>query len=67
MAIPGLFFFISVFSIQFTIGKQLNDRYKSLPMIGYEPRTSVIESDRSTNWATTIASFFVSFFNKTWL
>ena len=26
---------------------------KILPMTGVEPRTSVIEIDRSTNWATT--------------
>ena len=26
---------------------------KILPMTGVEPRTSGIESDRSTNWATT--------------
>ena len=26
---------------------------KILPMTGVEPRTSDIESDRSTNWATT--------------
>ena len=28
---------------------------KSLPMTGFEPRTSGIGSDRSTNWATTTA------------
>ena len=29
--------------------------YKILPMTGFEPWTSAIESDRSTNWATTIS------------
>ena len=48
-AIPGLFFFIFVFSIQLTVGKQLNVRYKSLPMTGFELRTSGVGSDRSTN------------------
>ena len=38
-----LFFF--VFSIQLTV----NVRYKFLPMTGFEPRTSGIGSDRSTN------------------
>ena len=46
-----LFFFIFVFSIQLTV----NVRYKFLPMTGFEPRTSGIGSDRSTNWATTTA------------
>ena len=44
-AIPGLFFFIFVFSIQLTV----NVRYKFLPMTGFEPRTSGIGSDCSTN------------------
>ena len=30
---------------------------KILPMTGVEPRTSGIESDRSTNWATTTSKF----------
>ena len=30
---------------------------KILPMTGFEPRTSVIGSNRSTNWATTTALF----------
>ena len=51
MAIPGLFFFIFVFSVQLTV----NIQYKFLPMTGFEPRTSGIGSDRSTNWATTTA------------
>ena len=50
-AIHGLFFLISVFSIQFTV----NIQYKFLPMTGFEPWTSGIRSDRSTNWATTTA------------
>ena len=28
---------------------------KMLPITGFEPRTSGIESDRSTNWATNTA------------
>ena len=50
-AIPGLFFFILVFSIQLTI----NVQYKFLPMTGFEMHTSGIGSDRSTNWAITTA------------
>ena len=49
-AIPGLFLFIFVFSIQLILNKMLN---KILPMTGVDPRTSGIDSDRSTNWATT--------------
>ena len=45
MAIPGLFFFIFVFSIQFTV----NIIYTFLPMTGFELQTSRIGSDRSTN------------------
>ena len=48
-AIPGLFFFIIIFSTQLTVGKQLNVRYKRLPMTGYELRTSGVGSDRSIN------------------
>ena len=47
--IPATFFFIFVFSIYLTE----NIQYKFLPMTGYEPRTSGVRSDRSTNWATT--------------
>ena len=47
----GLFFFIFIFSIQLTISVQ----YKFLPVTWFEPRTSGIGSDRSTNWATTTA------------
>ena len=32
--------------------KQINVRYKSLPMTGFEPRISGIRSDCPTNWAT---------------
>ena len=42
---PGPFFFIFVFSIQFTE----NIQYKFLPMTGFELRTSGVGSDRSTN------------------
>ena len=48
-AIPGLSFFIFVFSIQLTV----NVQYQFLPMSGFERQTSGIESDSSTNWATT--------------
>ena len=33
---------------------------KILPMSGVEPRTSGIESDRSTNWATTTSQLYIS-------
>ena len=42
---PGLFFFIFVFSIQLTV----NIQYKFLPMTEFEPWTSAVRSDRSTN------------------
>ena len=48
-AIPGLFLFIFVFSIQLT----LNIMCKFLLMTEVEPRTSGIGSNRFTNWATT--------------
>ena len=38
MAIPGLFFFIFVFSIKLSV----NDQYKNLPMTGFEPQASGI-------------------------
>ena len=44
-AILGLFIFIFVFSIQLTV----NVQYKLLPMTGFEPQTSGIGSDLSTN------------------
>ena len=47
-AIPGLFFFIFVFS-----NLRLAD--KTLPMSGFELRISGVGSNRSTNWATTTA------------
>ena len=51
-AIPGLSFFIFVFSIQLTAE---NVGRKSLPMTGFEPWTSSVGSDHSTNRATTTA------------
>ena len=42
--IPGLFLFIFGFSLQLTVGK-----FKILLMTGFELRTSVIGSNRSTN------------------
>ena len=47
----SLFFFIFVFSIQLTVNMQ----YNFLPMTGFEPRTSGVGSNRSTNWVTTTA------------
>ena len=41
-------------SFQYTVdSKQMFNVNKYLPMIGFEPWTSCIGSDRSTNWATT--------------
>ena len=44
-AIPGLFFFIFVSSIQLTV----NVKYNFLLMTGLELRTSKVRRDRSTN------------------
>ena len=54
-AIPGLFF--SLFSsFQYTVdSKHMFNINKKFPMTGFEPLTSGIRSDRSTNWATTTA------------
>ena len=49
-AIPGIFLFIFVFSIQLIVN---NFSIKILPMTGFKPWTSGIGSDRSTNWVTT--------------
>ena len=50
-SIPGLFFLFS--SFQYKVDNiQLFDINFFLPMTGFEPRTSAIGSDRSTNWAT---------------
>ena len=51
-AIPGLFFFIFVFSIQLTVSVL----YKSLPMTGFELRTYGVGSNRSTNWVKAFRS-----------
>ena len=48
-AIPGLFFFVFNISIQLRVNN-------FLPITGFEPRTSRIGRDRSTNWATTTGS-----------
>ena len=49
-AIPGLFSFIFVFSnTQLIVNKYSIEINKFLPMTGFEPRTSGIGSDRSTN------------------
>ena len=48
-------------SFQYTVdSKQMFYINKFLPMTGFEPRTSGIGSDRSTNWATTTALEFQS-------
>ena len=60
-AIPGHFFFIFVFSKQLTTNK-----WNFLPMTGFEPQTSGVGSNHSTNWVTTTDSplswfFFIPF------
>ena len=60
-AIPGLFFFIFVFSMQLIV----NVQYKFLPMTGFELRTSGIGSNHSTNWATTTAQYVYLIKNTT--
>ena len=53
-AIPGLLSLFSFF--QYTVdSKQMFYINKFLPMTGFEPRTSGIGSNRSTNWTTTTA------------
>ena len=52
--------------------QQINIWYKSLPMTGFEPRTSGVGSDCSTNWATTIVLHLLLFTlvfssNKSWI
>ena len=47
-AIPGFFFFIFVFSIQLTVNKCSKQIF---PMTWFEPRTSGVETNCSTNWA----------------
>ena len=44
--------------------KQINIRCKSLPMTGFEPRTSGVGSNRSTNWATTTALLLTVLYAK---
>ena len=58
MVFPASFFFIFVFSIQLTVNKCT---IWSLLMTGFEPRTSGVRSDCSTNWAITTAheAFFL--------
>ena len=48
LAIPSLFFFIFVFSIQLRVNNQ-SSIYKFLPMTGFELWTSGIGSNRSIN------------------
>ena len=40
-------------------------KYNFLPMTGFEPWTSGIRSDRSTNWATTTAHYYYYFLYPT--
>ena len=48
-AIPGLFtLFFRLFNTQLTVNKMFNKNH-FLPMTGFEPRTSGIGSNRSTN------------------
>ena len=48
---PAIFFFFS--SFQYTVdSKQMFNINTFLPMTGFEPRTSGIRGNRSTNWAT---------------
>ena len=58
MVFPASFFFIFVFSIQLTVNKCT---IWSLLMTGFEPLTSGVRSDHSTNWAITTAheAFFL--------
>ena len=58
MAIPGLFFFIVVFSIIQLVDNVVDE---ILPMRGFEPRISGVRSDHSTNWATTTAHLLLLF------
>ena len=51
-------FLIFFFSIQLTVNIQFN----FLLMTGFEPRTSGVGSDCSTNWATTTAQDVLSFY-----
>ena len=50
---PASFSWFSFFSIQLTVNKC--STYKSLPMTGFEPRTSGVECGRIIDWATTTA------------
>ena len=49
LSIHGLFFFIFVVSIPTVDSKQKDVRFKSSPMTGFEPWTSGIGNDHSTN------------------
>ena len=54
--VPGLFFLY--FRLFNTVDiKQINVRFKSLPITGFELRTSGVGSDCSTNWATRLLFF----------
>ena len=54
-----LFLYFFVFSIHSWQKTNVQYKYKFLPMTGFEPRTSGIGSDRSTNWATTTTLLYV--------
>ena len=62
MAIPALFFFIFVFSIQLTVKCSI----KFFLMTEFEPQTSWIWSDHSTYWAKTTAIYSKLFPNLAW-
>ena len=55
--------FLLFLSFQYAVDSiQMFSVNKFLPMTGFEPRTSGIGSDRSTNWATTTSPlFFITF------
>ena len=56
---PFLASFSLFSSFQYTVdSKQMFNINKFLPMTGFEPRTSGIGSDRSTNWAKTTSQIF---------
>ena len=50
-----LFLYFRLSTTQLTDNKCSIETNKFLPMTGFEPRTSSIGSNRSTNWATTTA------------
>ena len=66
-AIPGLFSLFSSFQYTVDCKQMFNINNKFLPMTGFEPRTSGIGRDRSTNWATTTSAcnYYLPFISHT--